>query len=65
MFFNRCLEEVFYVLCSGSSMGGSSFVTSLYGCLIKGALKTRKFQIFLINTENEYLEKVKFKNKQA
>lgn len=45
--------------------GGSSFVTSLYGCLIKGALKTKKIQIFLKNIENEYLEKVKFKNKQA
>lgn len=45
--------------------GVSSFVTSLYGCLIKGALKTKKIQIFLKNIENEYLEKVKFKNKQA
>ena len=23
--FNRCLEEVFCVLCSGSSIGGNSF----------------------------------------
>ena len=50
--FNRCLEEVFYVLCSGSSMGVNLFVASLYPRLIKRVLKFKKSEKFLQTQKN-------------